>query len=125
MPCTRVNQARALTGIIIHDPIIHQISIEQIEVLFPRLKTANVLNKVPKPVQPKVKEALQDIWMADSRVAAYQAFDACTARFEAKYPKAMECLHKDKERLLAFYDFPRSEEHTSELQSRGHLVCRL
>src|SRR5699024_10923739 len=40
MPCTRVNQARALTGIIIHDPIIHQISIEQIEVLFPRLKTS-------------------------------------------------------------------------------------
>ena len=78
-------------------------------------KTANVLNKVPKPVQPKIKEALQDIWMADSRDAAYQAYDACTARFEAKYPKAMECLHKDKERLLAFYDFPA--EHWAHLRT--------
>jgi putative transposase len=78
-------------------------------------KTANVLNKVPKPIQPKLKEALQDIWMADTRDAAYQAFDACTARFEAKYPKAMECLHKDKERLLAFYDFPA--EHWAHLRT--------
>jgi len=78
-------------------------------------KTANVLNKVPKPVQPKLKEALQDIWMAESRTAAYQAYEACTARFEAKYPKAMECLHKDKERLLAFYDFPA--EHWAHLRT--------
>jgi len=78
-------------------------------------KTAITLNEVPKPVQPKIKEALQDIWMADSRGAAYRAYDACTARFEAKYPKAMECLHKDKERLLAFYDFPA--EHWAHLRT--------
>ena len=69
-------------------------------------KTANVLNKVPKSVQPKVKEALQDIWMAETRESAYKAFDLCVKRFQDKYPKAMECLEKDKERLLAFYDYP-------------------
>lgn len=69
-------------------------------------KTANVLNKVPKGVQPKVKEALQDIWMAETRESAYKAFDLCVKRFQDKYPKAMECLEKDKERLLAFYDYP-------------------
>lgn len=69
-------------------------------------KTANVLNKVPKAVQPKLKEALHDIWMADTRRAAYKAFDDCVKRFEAKYPGAMERLQKDKESLLAFYDFP-------------------
>jgi len=69
-------------------------------------KTANVLNKLPKSVQPKVKEALHDIWMADTRKAAYKAFDAAVNRFGDKYPKAMECLTKDKEQMLAFYDFP-------------------
>ncbi|BCX82391.1 hypothetical protein MIT9_P1977 [Methylomarinovum caldicuralii] len=69
-------------------------------------KTANVLNKVPKSVQPKLTEALHEIWMAETRQDTYQAFDRCVKRFEAKYPKAIECLTKDKESLLAFYDFP-------------------
>ncbi len=69
-------------------------------------KTANVLNKVPKAVQPKIKEALHDIWMADTRQAAHKAYDSCVRRFEDKYPGAMDCLVKDKESMLAFYDFP-------------------
>ena len=69
-------------------------------------KTANVLNKVPKALQPKVKEALHDIWQAETREAAYKAFDTTLKRFEAKYTKAMECLKKDKVSMLAFYDFP-------------------
>jgi transposase-like protein len=69
-------------------------------------KTANVLSKVPKAVQPKLKAALHDIWMAETRQGARKAFDDCAKRFEAKYPKAMECLQKDKEVMLAFYDFP-------------------
>lgn len=73
------------------------------------------LNKVPKAVQPKIKETLQDIWMAETRQTAYQAYDNCIARFEAKYPKAMECLAKDKESLLAFYDFPA--EHWAHLRT--------
>jgi putative transposase len=69
-------------------------------------KTANVLNKLPKSMQPKVKASLHEIWMASTREEAYKAFDNTVALYVAKYPKAMECLAKDKEELLAFYDFP-------------------
>lgn len=69
-------------------------------------KIANVLNKLPKSVQPKVKEAMQDIWMAETREEAYTAFDNTVKRFEDKYQKAMNCLEKDKTAMLAFYDFP-------------------
>jgi len=69
-------------------------------------KTANVLNKLPKSVQPKVKEALHDIWMAETRDDAYKAFDSTVKRFGDKYPGAIKCLVKDKEQMLAFYDFP-------------------
>ena len=69
-------------------------------------KTANVLNKLPKSVQPKVKADLHDIWMAETRDEAYRAFDRTLKRFEAKYPQAMACLAKDREELLAFYDYP-------------------
>ena len=69
-------------------------------------KTANVLNKVPKGMQPKIKAALHDIWEAETKEEAYQAFDSCVKRFEAKYPKAMNCLAKDKLEMLSFYDYP-------------------
>ena len=69
-------------------------------------KTANVLNKLPKSVQPKVKADLHEIWMAETRDEAHKAFDRTLKRFEAKYPKAMACLAKDRESLLAFYDYP-------------------
>ncbi len=69
-------------------------------------KTANVLNKLPKAMQPKVKADLQDIWMAPTRNAAGDAFDRALARYQTKYPKAMECLAKDRTAMLAFYDFP-------------------
>jgi transposase-like protein len=69
-------------------------------------KTANVLNKVPKLVQPKVKQALHEIWMAPTRKDAFNAFDVALSTYSAKYPKAMACLEKDKEQMLAFYDFP-------------------
>jgi transposase-like protein len=69
-------------------------------------KTANVLNKLPKSVQPKVKSDLHEIWMAETREDAHKAFDRTLKRFEAKYPKAMDCLGKDRDALLAFYDYP-------------------
>ena len=69
-------------------------------------KTANVLNYLPKGVQPKAKRALQAIWMAEGRAQADQAFDHFIRTYEAKYPKAVDCLAKDREALLAFYDFP-------------------
>jgi transposase-like protein len=69
-------------------------------------KTANVLSVLPKSVQPKVKEALHDIWMAETREDANKAFDRIVTRFQAKYPGAMDKLVKDRDELLAFYDFP-------------------
>lgn len=69
-------------------------------------KTANVLNKLPKSVQPKVKADLHDIWMAETRDDAHQAFDRTLKRFQDKYPQAMDCLAKDRDELLAFYDYP-------------------
>src|SRR5680860_681559 len=69
-------------------------------------KTGNVLNRVPKSVQPKMKQALHDIWQADTQQNAINAFDQFVAKFDAKYPKAVQCLQKDRDELLAFYDFP-------------------
>src|SRR5947207_9585314 len=69
-------------------------------------KTANVLNKLPKALQAKGKNDLHQIWMAPSRVDANQAFDLFLTTYEAKYPKATECLAKDRDHLLTFYDFP-------------------
>lgn len=69
-------------------------------------KTANVLNKLPKGAQAKAKSALHQIWMAATREDAYKAFDGFLATYRDKYPKAASCLEKDRETLLAFYDFP-------------------
>lgn len=69
-------------------------------------KTANILDKLPKMLQPEAKSALHQIWQADSRQNAEKAFDRFIATYEQKYPKAVDCLVKDREDLLAFYDFP-------------------
>ena len=69
-------------------------------------KTANVLNKLPKSAQPKAKDALHEIWMAETREAAESAFDLFVTTYEDKYPGAVQCLLKDQDVLLSFYDFP-------------------
>ena len=69
-------------------------------------KALNVLNAVPKSIQPKVKQALHEIWQAETREQAYRAFDLFIKTYEAKYPKATLTLQKDRDELLAFYDFP-------------------
>jgi transposase-like protein len=69
-------------------------------------KTANILNKLPKSLQAKAKENIHKIWMADTRKMAELAFDSFINIYEAKYPKAVQCLEKDREVLLKFYDFP-------------------
>lgn len=69
-------------------------------------KTANVLNKLPRSIQPQAKRALHDIWQAPARAEADKAFDLFLDTFEAKYPQAATCLEKDRTELLAFYDFP-------------------
>jgi transposase-like protein len=78
-------------------------------------KTANVLNKLPKSQQPKAKAALQEIWMAATRQEAERAFDQFLTLYRPKYPKAAECLEKDRGSLLAFYDFPA--EHWIHLRT--------
>ncbi len=78
-------------------------------------KTANVLDKLPKRLQPTAKEQLHQIWMAPTRAAADQAFDTFLETYHAKYPKAVECLQKDRDVLLAFYDFPA--EHWIHLRT--------
>ena len=65
-------------------------------------KTANVLNYLPKSVQPKAKAALHEIWMAETKPQALVAFAQFVTTFEAKYPMAVECLVKDRDALLAF-----------------------
>ena len=69
-------------------------------------KICNVLNALPKYLQPKAKQAVHEIWMSDTRENAERAFDLFVETFEAKYPKATLCLQKDRDELLAFYDFP-------------------
>jgi transposase-like protein len=69
-------------------------------------KTANVLDNLPKGTQPKAKGMLHEIYLAESREAATKPFDLFVKTFEAKYPKATECLSKDRDVLLTFYDFP-------------------
>ena len=78
-------------------------------------KTANVLNKLPKFVQPKVKKRLQDIWMAETKDEAGKAFDFFVETFAHKYDKAVACLAKDREAMLTFYDFPA--EHWKHLRT--------
>src|SRR4051795_6870821 len=69
-------------------------------------KMANVLDKLPKGTQPKAKGMLHDIYQAEGRAKAEKAFDLFVATYEAKYPKATECLVRDRGALLTFYDFP-------------------
>ena len=69
-------------------------------------KTANVLDKLPKRAQGEAKSMLYEIWRSDTRMNAHKAFERFLATWEAKYPRAAECLARDREELLAFYDFP-------------------
>jgi len=78
-------------------------------------KTANVLNKLPKSQQSKAKRALQEIWMAETKKEACAALDVFVETWGVKYDKAVECLVKDRDALLAFYDFPA--EHWKHLRT--------
>ncbi len=78
-------------------------------------KTANVLDKLPKAKQPKAKSMIHEIWMAETREAAGKAFDAFLETYQAKYANACDCLKKDRDVLLTFYDFPA--EHWRHLRT--------
>lgn len=78
-------------------------------------KTGNILNYLPRGQQSKAKAMLHEIWMAETRARADKAFDLLVATYRAKYPKAAECLLKDRDVLLTFYDFPA--EHWSHIRT--------
>lgn len=78
-------------------------------------KSGNVLNKFPKSLQSKVKDDLHSIWMAESREEANNAFALFLDKYEKKYSQATECLKKDRDELLAFYDFPA--EHWKHIRT--------
>jgi putative transposase len=78
-------------------------------------KEANILNKLPKGLQGKARKMIQEIWMAQTKAAAEAALELFVETFGAKYPKAVECLTKDRDVLLTFYDFPA--EHWASLRT--------
>jgi len=78
-------------------------------------KTGNILNKLPKSLKGKAKSQIQQIWMAESKANAEKAFNHFLKAYGAKYPKATECLEKDRETLLTLYDFPA--EHWRHLRT--------
>lgn len=78
-------------------------------------KSVNVLNQLPKVMQPRALEGLHQIWMAPTQQEALKAWNRFEAEFKDKYPKAVETLAKDKGSMLAFYDFPA--EHWCSLRT--------
>jgi putative transposase len=78
-------------------------------------KTANVLDKLPKRLHGQAKDKLHQIWMAPTKAAANEALDLFVNTYQAKYPQAVECLTKDRDALLTFYDFPA--EHWMHLRT--------
>jgi putative transposase len=78
-------------------------------------KIANILDKLPKRVQPRAKDMLHEIMYAPDRQSALEDIERFSQEFEAKYPKAVECLLKDQDELLTFFDFPA--EHWIHLRT--------
>ena len=78
-------------------------------------KTVNVLDKVPLSVQANMKKDLREVYWAPNRAAAEAAIDVFAEKYRAKYGRAVECLAKDRDALLAFFDFPA--EHWDHLRT--------
>jgi transposase-like protein len=78
-------------------------------------KTLNVLDKFPKSMQPNAKRDLREIWMSPGRAAAETALATFAEKYGSKYPRAVECLTKDRDTLLTFFDCPA--EHWVHLRT--------
>ena len=78
-------------------------------------KTVNVLDKLPRSVQPAAKADLREVWAAPDRATAEAAIATFAEKYGAKYEKAVACLVKDQDALLTFYDFPA--EHWDHLRT--------
>jgi len=82
-------------------------------------KTVNVLDKLPKSVQPAAKADLREVWNAPDRATAEAAIATFAEKYGAKYEKAVACLTKDQDALLTFYDFPASTGTTCARPTRS------
>ena len=85
-----------------------------------------MLNALPKSAQSKAKEALHETWMAETRADAQRAFDQFNHTYQNKYPKVTECLEKDREELLAYYDFSATHWQISvgsHIEPEGSDAC--
>ncbi|MCP4393908.1 MAG: IS256 family transposase, partial [Alphaproteobacteria bacterium] len=78
-------------------------------------KTANILDKLPKKIQPKAKNMIHEIYRAPAKEEAIEAYDLFVKTFEAKYPRAVDCLIKNQDELFSFYDFPA--EHWTHIRT--------
>ena len=78
-------------------------------------KTANILDKMPRSVQGRAKQLIHEMYLSPTRKAALTAYEQFITSYQAKFPKAIECLEKDKEWLFTFYDFPA--QHWSHLRT--------
>ncbi|MBE3100961.1 MAG: transposase, partial [Firmicutes bacterium] len=91
-------------------------------------KTVNILDKMPKSIQAKAKSMIHKMYMAATKEGALKAYDHFIETFEPKYPKAVECLRKDKEDLFTFYDFPATHwtsTHTTNPTQSTFATVRL
>jgi putative transposase len=87
-------------------------------------RIGNVLDKLPKRLQPKAKAALHDIMKAESREAALLEIDRFEEEYGAKNPKAVETLRRDQDKLLTFFDFPAEHwVHNRTSNPRDYGVC--
>ena len=78
-------------------------------------KTANVLNKLPKSVQPSAKARIHEMYLAPTQKEAFKAYESFLDLYQTKYSKACDCLKKDKDVLFQFYQFPA--EHWSHIRT--------
>jgi transposase-like protein len=84
-------------------------------------KTVNVMDKLPKSVQPAAKADLREVWAAPDRATAETAIGTFAEKYGAQYPKAAACLVKDRDALLTFYDFPAELAETRSVCRWDHL----
>ena len=78
-------------------------------------KTANILDKMPKSVQPNAKRMIHEMYMSPTKETALKAYGEFLAHYSAKYSGATKCLEKDKEQMFNFYDFPA--EHWQHIRT--------
>lgn len=78
-------------------------------------KTANILDKMPKSVQPNVKRMIHEMYLSPTKAAALKAYEEFLQLYTAKYPGACKCLEKNKDELFTFYDFPA--EHWAHIRT--------